>query len=205
MASNACHIVEAALKQMDEMIAGKKGTTLFSDVMQSRVTNEQTPQSCSQSTDPRYMDPALKALQLTEALKALLEGWGSDREQESVRKQVATDTADVIPEVAANRRAVAKLLPNISESSAEQWACRMEYDIDFHKHFGWLRKVRCVHFSTFVHLMGMMWGRGELQNVHACVISYTDTTCWEANVQTCHKCPMRTIIKTSSAPPWGSY
>lgn len=76
--------------------AGKKGTTLFSDVTQSRVTNEQTPQSCSRSTDPRYMDPALKALQLTEALKALLEGWGSGREQESVRKQVATDTADVI-------------------------------------------------------------------------------------------------------------
>uniref|UniRef100_H3D8H7 PPFIA binding protein 2a n=1 Tax=Tetraodon nigroviridis TaxID=99883 RepID=H3D8H7_TETNG len=87
MASNACHIVEAALKQMDEMIAGKSSSAHY-------LKNT----TASFSTDPRYMDPALKALQLTEALKALLEGWGSDREQESVRKQVATDTADVIPE-----------------------------------------------------------------------------------------------------------
>lgn len=64
--------------------------------MQLGVTNDQTPQSSSQSTDPPYMDPALKVLQLTEALKALLESLGSDREQESVRKQVSTDTADVI-------------------------------------------------------------------------------------------------------------
>lgn len=64
--------------------------------MQLGVTNDQTPQSSSKSSDPHYMDPALKALQLTEALKALLEGWGSDRELESVRKQVAKDTADVI-------------------------------------------------------------------------------------------------------------
>lgn len=64
--------------------------------MQLGVTNDQTAQSSSRSTDPHYMDRALKALQLTEALKGLLECWGSDREQESVRKQVATDTADVI-------------------------------------------------------------------------------------------------------------
>lgn len=63
--------------------------------MQLGVTNDQTSQSSSQSTDPRYMNAALKALQLTEALKALLEAWGSDGEQEPLRKQVATDTADV--------------------------------------------------------------------------------------------------------------
>lgn len=50
----------------------------------------------SYQTDPRHTDPALTALQLTEALKASLEGWGSEQEQESVRKQVSTDTADVI-------------------------------------------------------------------------------------------------------------
>lgn len=47
--------------------------------------NDQTLQSSSRWTDPHCMDLELKALQLT--LKALLEGWESDREQESVRKQ----------------------------------------------------------------------------------------------------------------------
>lgn len=47
-------------------------------------------------TDPRHADPAPAALQLTEALKASLEGRGSEPEQEPVRKQVCADTADVI-------------------------------------------------------------------------------------------------------------
>lgn len=64
--------------------------------MQLGVNNDQTSQGSSRSTDQRHMDPALKALQLTEALKALLEGWGSKREQETVRQQVSTDTADVL-------------------------------------------------------------------------------------------------------------
>lgn len=76
--------------------AGKKDNKLFSAVVQLGVPNDQPPPISSRSTDPRCTDPALKALQLTEGLKPLLEGWGSDREQESVRKQVATDTADVI-------------------------------------------------------------------------------------------------------------
>lgn len=29
-----------------------------------------------------------------------------------------------------------------------QWACRMAYDIDFYKHFAWLRKVRHSHVSS---------------------------------------------------------
>lgn len=86
--------------------------------MQLGVKNYQTSQSSSRATDPRHMDPALKALQLTEALKALLEAWGSEREQESARKQVSTDTADVIlrwlkrDEVSARRKSEC-LLRNI--------------------------------------------------------------------------------------------
>lgn len=76
--------------------AGKKGKELFSGGMQLRVKNYQTSQYSSHAKDPHQMDPALKVLQLTEALKALLEAWGSEREQESARKQVSTDTADVI-------------------------------------------------------------------------------------------------------------
>lgn len=56
----------------------------------------QTTESTSQLTLPPPVDPALKALQLTEALRAVLEGQGSEEEQDSLRKQVSTDTAHVI-------------------------------------------------------------------------------------------------------------
>lgn len=52
------------------------------------------------------------------------------------------------------------------ESAAEWWACRMEYDIDYYKHFGWLKKVRSVNFSTLLHwslvlaLVSGHWWRG---------------------------------------------
>ncbi|XP_071344335.1 liprin-beta-2 isoform X5 [Trachinotus anak] len=42
------------------------------------------------------MDPALKTLQLTEALRVALEGKGSEEEQDFLRRQVSTDTANVI-------------------------------------------------------------------------------------------------------------
>lgn len=78
--------------------------------MQLGVRSYQASHSSSALTDPHHTDAALKALQLTEALKALLEGWGSEREQEAVRQQVSTDTADVIlrwlkrEEVSARRK-----------------------------------------------------------------------------------------------------
>lgn len=70
--------------------AGKKDTKFFSAVTQLGVPSDRPPSSSSRSTDPRCTDPGLKAL------KALLEGWGSDREQETAAKRVATDTADVL-------------------------------------------------------------------------------------------------------------
>lgn len=37
--------------------------------------------------------------------------------------------------------------------AAVRWACRMECDIDFHKHFAWLRKVgRLYVFSSLLLL-----------------------------------------------------
>uniref|UniRef100_A0A674N435 PPFIA binding protein 2 n=1 Tax=Takifugu rubripes TaxID=31033 RepID=A0A674N435_TAKRU len=81
MASNACHILEAALERMDDIIAGKS-SGFFTHYLKN--------------TTASLVIAAPMALQHTEALKALLEGWGSEREQESVRKQVSTDTADVI-------------------------------------------------------------------------------------------------------------
>uniref|UniRef100_A0A668VGU5 Liprin-beta-1/2 coiled-coil domain-containing protein n=1 Tax=Oreochromis aureus TaxID=47969 RepID=A0A668VGU5_OREAU len=74
MASNASHMLEAALEQMDDIIAGKS----------------------QQLTLPPPLDPALKALQLTEALRAVLEGQGDEEGQDALRKQVSDDTADII-------------------------------------------------------------------------------------------------------------
>uniref|UniRef100_A0A3Q3WSE1 Liprin-beta-1/2 coiled-coil domain-containing protein n=1 Tax=Mola mola TaxID=94237 RepID=A0A3Q3WSE1_MOLML len=82
MESNASNMLEAALEQMDDIIAGGQDC--------------QASQCTSQSTAPPHMDPALKALQLAEALRALLEGQGSEEEQESLKKQVSTETACVI-------------------------------------------------------------------------------------------------------------
>lgn len=52
---------------------------------------------CSQLlTLPPPVDPALKALQLTEALRAVLEAQGSEEEQACLKKYVSVDTAQTI-------------------------------------------------------------------------------------------------------------
>ncbi|XP_073320594.1 liprin-beta-2 isoform X2 [Pagrus major] len=93
MASNASHMLEAALEQMDDIIAGKVGEGLFTALMR---LGGQDCQSSDCADPPPRVDPALKALQLTEALRAVLEGQRSEEEQEALRKQVSTDTANVI-------------------------------------------------------------------------------------------------------------
>uniref|UniRef100_A0A8C9YN64 Liprin-beta-1/2 coiled-coil domain-containing protein n=1 Tax=Sander lucioperca TaxID=283035 RepID=A0A8C9YN64_SANLU len=75
MASNASHMLEAALEQMDDIIAGKSFYMM--------ITVSVKPLICG-------------TLQLTEALRAVLEGQGSDEEQDSLRKHVSTNTAHVI-------------------------------------------------------------------------------------------------------------
>lgn len=62
----------------------------------------QASRCTSELTAPPHMDPALKALQLVEALRALLEDQGSEEEQESLKKQVSTETARVIVKWLAN-------------------------------------------------------------------------------------------------------
>ncbi|KAM8762918.1 liprin-beta-2 isoform 2-T2 [Acanthopagrus schlegelii] len=93
MESNASHVLEAALEQMDDIIAGKVGEGLFAALMR---LGGQDRQSSDCADSPPHVDPALKALQLTEALRAVLEGQRSEEEQEALRKQVSTDTANVI-------------------------------------------------------------------------------------------------------------
>ncbi|XP_074469714.1 liprin-beta-2 isoform X2 [Sebastes fasciatus] len=96
MASNASHVLEAALEQMDDIIAGKMGDGLFSALVRLGGQDCQASECTSQLTLDPHVDPALKALQLTEALRAVLEGQRSEEEQDSLRKQVSEDTAHVI-------------------------------------------------------------------------------------------------------------
>uniref|UniRef100_A0A3Q1HJR5 Liprin-beta-1/2 coiled-coil domain-containing protein n=1 Tax=Acanthochromis polyacanthus TaxID=80966 RepID=A0A3Q1HJR5_9TELE len=109
MASNASHILEAALEQMDDIIAGKKCT--------------------EQLTLPPHMDSALKALQLTEALRAVLEGQGSEEEQGTLRKQVSTDTADVILKwLERDEVSMVNLHSNANSESYQERLSRLEGD-----------------------------------------------------------------------------
>ncbi|XP_055363178.1 liprin-beta-2 isoform X3 [Betta splendens] len=96
MASNASHMLEAALEQMDDIIAGKIGEGLFGVLMQLGGHDYQTSQCTQKLSPPPPAEPALKALHLTEALREVLEAQRSEEEQASLRKQVSTDTAHVL-------------------------------------------------------------------------------------------------------------
>ena len=71
------------------------GEGLFSALMEIGSQNYQSSE-CTQQLPLPPVDSALKALQLTEALRVVLEGQGCEEEQDTLRKQVPTDTANVI-------------------------------------------------------------------------------------------------------------
>lgn len=75
---------------------GKMGEGLFRALVQLGGQDCQSSECASQLTLLPHVDPALKALQLTEGLRVVLEGQGGEEEQDSLRKQVSTDTARVI-------------------------------------------------------------------------------------------------------------
>lgn len=58
----------------------------------------QTSQCATQPKVPPHGDPALKVLQLTEALRVLLADQGSHEERDILRRQVSGDTAQMILE-----------------------------------------------------------------------------------------------------------
>uniref|UniRef100_A0A3Q4MGS3 Liprin-beta-1/2 coiled-coil domain-containing protein n=1 Tax=Neolamprologus brichardi TaxID=32507 RepID=A0A3Q4MGS3_NEOBR len=110
MASNASHMLEAALEQMDDIIAGKR----------------ECENSFQQLTLPPPLDPALKALQLTEALRAVLEGQGNEEGQDALRKQVSDDTADIILKWLG--RGGVNLHSNANSESYQERLSRLEGD-----------------------------------------------------------------------------
>lgn len=80
-------------------LAGKTCEGLFSALVRlDGQDHQQTFQCGSAPTVPPRRDPELKVLQLTEALRALLEGQVSPEEQDSLRRRVSGDTAQVILE-----------------------------------------------------------------------------------------------------------
>ncbi|KAM6943604.1 LOW QUALITY PROTEIN: liprin-beta-2 [Xenentodon cancila] len=94
MASHASHLLEAALDQMDDIIAGNMGEDLLRALQiggQGCQSSEHTPQHL-----PPPVDSDLKALQLAEALRGVLEARESEEGPRALRKQVSSDTANVI-------------------------------------------------------------------------------------------------------------
>ena len=75
---------------------GKMGEGLFTALMQIEDQDCPASECTSHLTLDPGVDHALKALQLTEALRGVLEGQGSEQEQHSLRKQVSTETAHII-------------------------------------------------------------------------------------------------------------
>ncbi|XP_035806675.2 liprin-beta-2 isoform X2 [Amphiprion ocellaris] len=126
MASNASHMLEAALEQMDDIIAGKMCEGLFSALAQLGGQDFQSSECMEQLTLPPHMDSTLKALQLTEALRAVLEGQGSQEEQGNLRKQVSTDTANVI--LKWLERDEVNLHSNANSESYQERLSRLEGD-----------------------------------------------------------------------------
>lgn len=62
---------------------------LFSVLMGLGGQDHQTSQRTLQLTVPPDTDPAFKVFQLPEALRALLEGQGSEEKQDTLRKQAS--------------------------------------------------------------------------------------------------------------------
>ncbi|XP_059832145.1 liprin-beta-2-like isoform X4 [Hypanus sabinus] len=93
MSSDASHMLEAALEQMDDIIAGSKAAAEYSNGMYD----------ISSPIPPTYLR-SLQVLQLVEDLRIGLEMLGSERERDEVRNQIPTATL----------QAVANWLDNIS-------------------------------------------------------------------------------------------
>ncbi|XP_072905998.1 liprin-beta-2-like isoform X10 [Hemitrygon akajei] len=93
MSSDASHMLEAALEQMDDIIAGSKAAAEYSNGMYD----------ISSPIPPTYLR-SLQVLQLVENLRIRLEMLGSERERDEVRNQIPTATL----------QAVANWLDNIS-------------------------------------------------------------------------------------------
>uniref|UniRef100_W5M9S8 PPFIA binding protein 2 n=1 Tax=Lepisosteus oculatus TaxID=7918 RepID=W5M9S8_LEPOC len=84
MASNASHMLEAALEQMDDIIAGSKAAAEYNNGMFDMGS-------------PGYLG-SLQILQLVEELKIALEIQANEEEKETIRNQIPAATAQYLME-----------------------------------------------------------------------------------------------------------
>ncbi|XP_033913868.2 liprin-beta-2-like isoform X12 [Acipenser ruthenus] len=82
MSSDASHMLEAALEQMDDIIAGSKAAAEYTNGLFDIGT-------------PMYLG-SLQVLQLTEELRIALELLTNEEEKESLRTQISGDTAQYL-------------------------------------------------------------------------------------------------------------
>lgn len=75
---------------------GEMGEGLFSALMRCGGREGKASTYTSPLTPAPLRDPALRALQLTEALRVVLQGQSSEEEHVCLRKRVSTDSAHVI-------------------------------------------------------------------------------------------------------------
>ncbi|XP_072128944.1 liprin-beta-2-like isoform X2 [Mobula birostris] len=98
MSSDASHMLEAALEQMDDIIAGSKAAAEYSN----------GTYDISSPIPPTYLR-SLQVLQLVEDLRMGLEMLGSEQERDEVRNQIPTATlqavANWLDKVSVNHRA----------------------------------------------------------------------------------------------------
>uniref|UniRef100_A0A096LT14 PPFIA binding protein 2 n=1 Tax=Poecilia formosa TaxID=48698 RepID=A0A096LT14_POEFO len=115
MEARASHMLEAALEQMDGIIAAAKTAAK----MHKGNVDPELPL-------PTPVDPAFEALQLMEVLRAVLEGQSSEEKQGASCKQTSTDTANVI--LKWLQRDGANLTLNNSSESYQERLSRLEGD-----------------------------------------------------------------------------
>ncbi|XP_017159591.1 liprin-beta-2 isoform X7 [Poecilia reticulata] len=126
MEARASHMLEAALEQMDDIIAGKMCEGLFSPPMQPCDQGYKSSDVDPEVPLPMPVDPAFEALQLMEVLRAVLEGQSSEEKQGALCKQTSTDTANVI--LKWLQRDEANLTLNNSSESYQERLSRLEGD-----------------------------------------------------------------------------
>ncbi|XP_016525894.1 liprin-beta-2 isoform X4 [Poecilia formosa] len=126
MEARASHMLEAALEQMDGIIAGKMCEGLLSPPMQPCNQGYKSSDVDPELPLPTPVDPAFEALQLMEVLRAVLEGQSSEEKQGASCKQTSTDTANVI--LKWLQRDGANLTLNNSSESYQERLSRLEGD-----------------------------------------------------------------------------
>ncbi|XP_033910133.3 liprin-beta-2-like isoform X9 [Acipenser ruthenus] len=112
MASDASHMLEAALEQMDDIIAGSKAAAEYTNGLFDIGA-------------PVYLG-SLQVLQLTEELRIALELLTSEGEKESLRTQISGDTAQYLKDWLET--GTANLRSSVSSETYQERLARLEAD-----------------------------------------------------------------------------